>query len=129
MTKLVLIVDDQNDIRKIMKDKLTNAGYEVIEAASGEAGISLAERDNPGLILMDMQLPGVDGYEATRRIKSNPELGHIPIIAITSYALLGDKAKAMNSGCNDYMTKPFSPRELLVRVSKYLPLIDPVIRP
>ena len=124
MTNRVLVVDDQDDIRMIMRDKLTSAGYEVIEAASGEVGVSYAESHRPGLILMDMQLPGVDGYEATRRIKSNPELSHIPIIAITAHALLGDKAKAINSGCDGYMTKPFSPRELLAEVGARLPLAD-----
>ena len=74
----------------------------------------------PDLILMDIQLPVIDGYEAARRIKANPELQHIPIIAVTSYALSGDEAKALAAGCDGYLAKPFSPRELLAKVRQYL---------
>ena len=82
----------------------------MIEAPTGEDGVRLAESEHPDLILMDIQLPGADGYEATRRIRANPAFRAIPIIAVTSYALSGDEVKAREAGCDDYVTKPFSPR-------------------
>jgi two-component system cell cycle response regulator DivK len=93
----------------------------MIEAVTGEDGVTLAERERPDLILMDIQLPGIDGYETTRRIKTNPALRAIPIIAVTSYALSGDDVKAREAGCNDYVTKPFSPRALLAKIREHLP--------
>ncbi len=120
MSKLILVVEDQEDNRRIMRDLLGSAGYEVIEAVSGEEGVAAAETHRPELILMDIQLPGLDGYEATRRIKANPDLQHIPIIVVTSYALSGDDAKAYEAGCDDYVSKPFSPRELLAKIREYL---------
>ena len=121
MSKLILVVEDQEDNRRIMRDLLTSAGYEVIEAVTGEEGVAAAETHRPDLILMDIQLPGLDGYEATRQIKANPDLHHIPIIVVTSYALSGDDVKAFEAGCNAYVSKPFSPRELLAKVRKHLP--------
>ena len=121
MSKLILVVEDQQDNRRIMRDLLTSAGYEVIEALTGEEGGTSAETHRPELILMDIQLPDFDGYEATRRIKANPDLQKIPIIAVTSYALSGDDVKAFEAGCNAYVTKPFSPRELLAQIREYLP--------
>ena len=121
MSKLILVIEDQEDNRRIMRDLFTSAGYEVIEAVTGEEGVTSAETHRPDLILMDIQLPGLDGYEATRRIKSNPDLSQIPIIVVTSYALSGDDVKAFEAGCDDYVAKPFSPRELLAKVRKYLP--------
>jgi two-component system cell cycle response regulator DivK len=121
MSKLILVIEDQEDNRRIMRDLFTSADYEVIEAITGEEGVTSAEAHRPDLILMDIQLPGLDGYEATRRIKSNPDLSQIPIIVVTSYALSGDDVKAFEAGCDDYVAKPFSPRELLAKVRKYLP--------
>ena len=94
-------------------------GYEIIEALTGEDGVTAAASHVPDLILMDIQLPGLDGYEATRRIKANPALQHIPIIAVTSYALSGDDVKAFEAGCNGYVSKPFSPRALLARIREF----------
>ncbi|MEE9526331.1 MAG: response regulator [Syntrophobacteria bacterium] len=121
MSKLILVVEDQEDNRRIMRDLLSSAGYEVIEAVTGEDGVTAAEMHRPDLILMDIQLPGLDGYEATRQIKANPDLHHIPIIVVTSYALSGDDVKAFEAGCNAYVSKPFSPRELLAKIREYLP--------
>ena len=121
MSKLILVVEDQEDNRRIMRDLLTSVGYEVIEAVTGEEGVATAESQHPDLILMDIQLPGLDGYEATRQIKANPDLEHIPIIVVTSYALSGDDVKAFEAGCNAYVSKPFSPRELLAKIREYLP--------
>jgi two-component system cell cycle response regulator DivK len=121
MSKRILVVEDQEDNRRIVRDLLTSAGYETIEAVSGEEGVAMTQTHRPDLILMDIQLPGLDGYEATRRIKADPALRQIPIIAVTSYALSGDDAKALAAGCDAYVTKPFSPRLLLAKVREYLP--------
>ncbi len=121
MTRRILVIEDQEDNRRILRDLLTSAGYEMLEALTGEEGVISAETHRPDLILMDIQLPGLDGYEATRRIKANPALRQIPIIAVTSYALSGDEVKAREAGCDDYVTKPFSPRALLAKIREYLP--------
>ena len=124
MSKRILIIEDQEDNRAILRDLLSQAGYELIEAADGEEGVKLAQMERPDLILMDIQLPVIDGYEATRRIKATADLKSIPIIAVTSYALSGDEAKARAAGCDGYVTKPFSPRDLLAKVRAYLPAGD-----
>jgi two-component system cell cycle response regulator DivK len=121
MSKRILVIEDHEDNRRILRDLLTSAGYEPLEAVTGEEGVALAGTHRPDLILMDIQLPGLDGYEATRRIKANPALRHIPVIAVTSYALSGDDVKARAAGCDAYVTKPFSPRALLAKVREYLP--------
>jgi len=120
MTPRILVVEDQEDNRRIIRDLLASAGYQMIEALDGESGVRLAETERPDLILMDIQLPGLDGYEATRRIKTNPELRAIPIIVVTSYALSGDDVKAMQAGCDAYVAKPFSPRQLLAKIREFL---------
>jgi two-component system cell cycle response regulator DivK len=121
MTKRILVVEDTEDNRQIIRDLMTSAGYELIEAVDGIAGVATAERERPDLILMDIQLPGIDGYEATRRIRAIPELAKVPIIAVTSYALSGDEAKTRAAGCDGYVAKPFSPRQLLAKVREFLP--------
>ena len=120
MSKRILVIEDTENNRLILNDLLTNAGFEVMEATDGEKGIAMATERHPDLILMDIQLPKVDGYEATRRIKSNPDLQHIPIIAVTSYALSGDESKARAAGCDAYVAKPFSPRDILAKVRELL---------
>jgi two-component system, cell cycle response regulator DivK len=120
MAKCILVVEDQEDNRQILRDLLGNAGYDLIEAENGEQALAALAKQRPALILMDIQLPIMDGYEATRRIRANPEMKDIPIIAVTSYALAGDEAKALAAGCNCYVTKPFSPRALLAKVREYL---------
>ena len=120
MSKCILVVEDQEDNRRILRDLLGNAGFELIEAESGEDALSAVMTRRPDLILMDIQLPQMDGYEATRRIKSNPDMKAVPIIAVTSYALAGDDAKAQAAGCSAYVSKPFSPRALLAKVREYL---------
>jgi two-component system cell cycle response regulator DivK len=121
MTKRILVVEDTEDNRQIIRDLMTSAGYELIEAVDGIEGVATAERENPDLILMDIQLPGIDGYEATRRIRTIPTLAKVPIIAVTSYALSGDEAKTRAAGCDGYVAKPFSPRQLLAKVREFLP--------
>jgi two-component system cell cycle response regulator DivK len=121
MKKRILVVEDQSDNRRILRDLLTNANYEVIEAENGEEALAATAAHRPDLILMDIQLPVLDGYEATRRLKADPALRAIPIIVITSYALSGDEGKAREAGCDDYFAKPFSPRQLLAAIREYLP--------
>jgi two-component system cell cycle response regulator DivK len=118
--KRILVVEDTEDNRQIIRDLLTSVGYEMIEALDGAQGVAMAGEYKPDLILMDMQLPVLDGYEATRRIKADPALAHIPVIAVTSYALSGDEAKTKAAGCNAYVAKPFSPRQLLAKVREFL---------
>jgi two-component system, cell cycle response regulator DivK len=121
MTKRILVVDDHDDNQKIMRDLLGNSDYEMMEAENGEQAVAMVAQRRPDLILMDIQLPILDGYEATRRIKADPALQSIPIIAVSSYALSGDEQKARVAGCNDFVSKPFSPRQLLAKVRQYLP--------
>ena len=120
MTKRILVVEDQEDNRQILRDLLTNAGYEMLVAEDGVQAVEQTEKHRPDLILMDIQLPVLDGYEATRRLKANPELKAIPIIVVTSYALSGDEEKARAAGCDAYVAKPFSPRALLAKMREYL---------
>ena len=116
MSKRILMVEDTDDNRQIVRDLIATTDYELIEAVDGAAGAA----EKPDLILMDIQLPVIDGYEAARRIKADPALRHIPIIAVTSYALSGDEAKALAAGCDGYVAKPFSPRQLLAMVHEFL---------
>ncbi len=121
MSKRILVVEDQEDNRAIMRDLLQSVGYDLVEAVNGEEALAKAVEHMPDLILMDIQLPVVDGYEATRRIKAEPALHGIPVIAVTSHALSGDEEKTRDAGCDDYVTKPFSTRDLLAKVRAYLP--------
>ena len=118
--KRILVIEDTEDNRRILRDLLSNAGFEVFEAVDGEKGGAAARAHRPDLILMDMQLPGIDGYEATRRIKADSDLAHVPIIAVTSYALSGDEEKTRRAGCDAYVAKPFSPRHILSIVRNFL---------
>jgi two-component system cell cycle response regulator DivK len=113
MSKRILVVDDQEDLRGVLRDLLAGSGYTVIEAADGEVGVAKAKSDHPDLILMDIQMPVIDGYEATRRIKVDPDLNPIPIVAVSSFAMKGDEEKARAAGCDHYVTKPYSPMQLL----------------
>jgi two-component system, cell cycle response regulator DivK len=120
MTKRILMVEDTEDNRQIIRDLMESVGYDLIEAEDGAAGVAMAIEHRPDLILMDIQLPVMDGYEACRRIKADPELRHIPIIAVTSYALSGDETKTKAAGCDGYVAKPFSPRQLLAKMNEFL---------
>ena len=121
MTQTILVVEDQEDNKQILRDLLGSVGIEIVEADNGRDALALAARHKPDLILMDIQLPIMDGYEATRRIKADPALKSIPIIVVTSYALSGDETKARAAGCDAYVTKPYSPRQLLAAIRKLLP--------
>ena len=120
MSKKILVVEDTEDNRQILRDLLGMAGYDMVEAHDGAEGVAKAAEHRPDLILMDIQMPVMDGYEATRRIKANPELKAIPIIAVTSYALSGDEQKTRDAGCDAYIAKPYSPRQMLAKVKEIL---------
>ena len=117
MSKRILVVEDQPDNRQIIRDMLAPTDYEITEVESGEEALAAIAKQRPDLILMDIQLPVMDGYAAARRIKADPALRTIPIIAVTSYALNGEERIARAAGCDDYVPKPFSPRQLLAKVS------------
>jgi two-component system, cell cycle response regulator DivK len=119
MNKTILIVEDQEDNRQILRDLLASSGFLMIEAHDGEQALAMARSQRPDLILMDIQLPVVDGYEATRSIKRDPELKHIPVIAVTSYALSGDEERAREAGCDAYVAKPYSTRHLLTKIGQF----------
>ena len=121
MSRRILVVEDHEDNRQILRDLLTSVGYEIVHAEDGEQALTAAAAQRPDLILMDIQLPLLDGYEATRRLKADPVLRAIPIIAVTSYALSGDESKAMAAGCDAYVTKPYSTRALLAKIRQYVP--------
>ena len=120
MSKRILVVEDQPDNRQIIRDMLAGTDYEIIEAEDGEQALEAIAKQRPDLILMDIQLPIMDGYTATRKIKADPTLRSIPVIAVTSYALSGEEKKAREAGCDDYVPKPFSPRQLLAKIRNYL---------
>jgi two-component system, cell cycle response regulator DivK len=117
--KTILIIEDQELNRDLLVQILEDF-YAVIVAADGAEGLVRAERDRPDLILMDFGMPIMDGWEATRRIKAQSALRGIPIIAITSHAMVGDEAKARHAGCDDYMAKPIHEDELLAKIRHFL---------
>ena len=120
MTKRILVVEDQEDLRGVLRDLLTSSGYEMLEAPDGQAGVDKAKAEKPDLILMDIQIPVMDGYEATRQIKADPDLKSTPIVAVSSFAMKGDEEKARRAGCDHYITKPYSPMQLLKTVRNLL---------
>jgi two-component system, cell cycle response regulator DivK len=116
----ILVVEDQEDNRRILRDLLTSRGYDLVEAEDGEKALAMAQDRRPDLILMDVQIPLLDGYEVTRRLKADPALRDIPIIVVTSYALSGDESKARAAGCNAYVSKPYSARQLLAKIQEFI---------
>ncbi len=118
---LVLLVEDDEDSRRIVRTTLTRAGYEMVEAVTGPDGVTAAQTHRPDVILMDIQLPGFDGVAATRRMKADPALQHIPILAVTSYVMSDDESRALEAGCSGLIAKPFSPRVLLDTIGGFLP--------
>ena len=116
----ILVVEDQDDLRDIARFALEGAGYQVVEAANGAEGVAMAAAERPDLVLMDIQLPVIDGYGATRQIKALPGMSKTPVIAVSSFAMKGDEEKARAAGCDAYVTKPYSPRQLLGIVRQYL---------
>ena|SRR5215203_5906658 len=117
----ILLVEDNEMNRDMLSRRLARRGYEVVIATDGAQAVAMAESEAPALILMDMSLPVLDGWEATRRIKANPALRAIPIIALTAHAMAGDREKTLEAGCEDYDTKPIELPRLLGKVEALLP--------
>lgn len=115
--KKILVVEDVDFNRELVVQLLED-DYEVIEAVNGQEGVELAEQERPDLILMDLSLPVMDGWEATRRLKANDDLCSIPVIALTAHAMAGDEEKALAAGCDDYLVKPLDEEELLAKIAK-----------
>ncbi|MGK0170111.1 MAG: two-component system cell cycle response regulator DivK [Gammaproteobacteria bacterium] len=116
MSATILYVEDNDDNVYMLKRRLERKGYTIIVAGDGEAGIKLALDVRPDLILMDLSLPVLDGWEATRRLKANPEVSDIPVIALTAHAMAGDRESAMHAGCDDFDTKPVDLKRLLTKM-------------
>jgi CheY-like chemotaxis protein len=118
--KRILVVEDNDTNMYLIRFILEKGGYEVIEAREGAVGVELAIKEKPDLILMDIQLPDIDGLETTRRIRASEADGDIPIIAITSFAMSGDRERALAAGCTGYIEKPINPDTFIAEIEKYL---------
>jgi CheY-like chemotaxis protein len=116
----ILLVEDNEMNRDMLSRRLARKGFDVVQALDGLEGVERARTDAPDLILMDMSLPGIDGWEATRRIKADAELRHVPVIALTAHAMSGDREKALEAGCDDYDTKPIELPRLLSKIGELL---------
>ena len=116
----ILLVEDNDMNRDMLSRRLIRKGYEVVIALDGQEGVAMAESESPDLILMDMSLPLIDGWEATRRIKATEQLNTIPIIALTAHAITTDRDKALEAGCDDYDTKPVELPRLLEKIERLL---------
>ena len=121
MSTRILVVENQEDNRQIIRDMLANTDYEISEAENGEEALAAVAKQRPNLILTAVQLPVMDGYEVARRIKADPALRSIPIIAVTSFALDREEQTARAAGCDDYVPEPYSPRQLLAKIRQYMP--------
>ena len=115
-----MVVEDNELNMKLVRDLIKIAGYRMLEACDAEYGIPLIREQRPDLVLMDIQLPGMDGLSATKILKEDSNLKHIPIVALTSYAMEGDKEKALEAGCAGYITKPIDTRNFLKTLSQYI---------
>ncbi|MCL7957794.1 MAG: response regulator [marine benthic group bacterium] len=119
MTKILLVEDDEMN-RDMLSRRLLKRDYEVVIATDGEQGVAMAGSENPDLILMDMSLPGIDGWTATRQVKSDDATRSIPVIALTAHAMAGDREKALEAGCDDFDTKPVELKRLLGKIEALL---------
>ncbi len=120
MKNKILIIEDNEQNLYLMAFILENNGYEVVQARDGREGIELAGQVKPTLILLDIQLPVMDGYAVARELKSNPALAAVPIVAVTSYAMAGDREKCLEAGCVGYITKPIDPETFVAEMEVYL---------
>lgn len=125
----VLLVEDNEDNRIIYATALRYAGYEVLEAISGTEGVRLAREEQPGLVLMDISIPEIDGWEATAILKADPATRHIPVVAVTAHALHGDAERSLQAGCNGYLAKPIPPAALIGEVDRWFGLARPSYTP
>lgn len=124
MSKRILIIEDSEVNRRLMRDVLLYHGYEVMEASNGKEGIDITKSKRPDLILLDMQMPVMDGFEVLRVIRNNPDLRDIKIIAVTSFAMVGDRERILEAGADDYIAKPIDTRELPRRIMRILNIED-----
>lgn len=120
--KKVIVVEDNIDNLRLITYALAHAGYEILPAENGEEGVALAIRERPSFIIMDINLPGIDGLEATRRIRASEADGGIPIIAVTSYAMYGDRQKILDAGCTAYFEKPIDPLTIVDQIHEAIGL-------
>lgn len=120
MTKRILVIEDNHDNMTLLSDVLGSLDYHVFQALDGETGVAIARREKPDLILMDLSLPRMDGWTATRILKADESLRHIPIIALTAHAMVGDRDRALAAGCDDYISKPINLQLLAVKLQTYL---------
>lgn len=120
-TQRILVIEDNDQNRYLIGFILLKNGYTLLEARSGEEGVEVAMKEKPDLIIMDIQLPGIDGLEATRQIRALEGIKDIPIIALTSYAMVGDREKALASGCTGYIEKPIDPETIMDNIKRYMP--------
>jgi CheY-like chemotaxis protein len=121
----ILIVEDNEENRDALSRRLERRGYSVILAVDGGAGVTMAQDEHPDVILMDLNLPDVDGWEATKRLKASPQTASIPIIALTAHAVVGDEQRALQAGCNDYHSKPVEFTRLVGQIEALLKGADP----
>ncbi len=120
MSATVLVVEDNEDNRALVVKVLSRCGYRVLEASTGEEALDVAGRNRPDLVLMDLNLVGMNGFEATRRLKEDPELRGVPVVALTAYAMVGDRERALAAGCDGYLPKPVDVRRLPEQVEAFL---------
>jgi two-component system cell cycle response regulator DivK len=120
MAKRILVVEDDTDNRRIVVKVLTVEGYEVLEATDGRSALATARKEHPDLIIMDLAMPGLDGWQAATQLKSDPKVADIPIIALTAFAMRGDEEKAREAGCDGYLSKPCRPQTIREVVRRYL---------
>lgn len=121
MKQQILLIEDNEQNLYLITFMLEQHGYEVIQAMDGPGGLALANEHPPALILLDIQLPGMDGYAVARELRRNPLLNTIPIVAVTSYAMVGDREQALAAGCDGYIEKPINPETFVAEISRYLP--------
>ncbi|HEX2090934.1 MAG TPA: response regulator [Longimicrobiaceae bacterium] len=125
MSQTILLVEDNEDNRTIYRTFLEHVGYAVVEAVDGEEAVQRARENGPDLILMDVSIPRMDGWTATGILKSDPATAHIPVIALTAHALAQDRERAREVGCDGYLAKPVTPREVIEEIRRFLPSPEP----
>jgi two-component system, cell cycle response regulator DivK len=121
MKTKILIIEDNDQNLYLVTFLLENSGFEVVQAKDGPTGVEYASKIKPDLILLDIQLPGMDGYTVAKEIRANPELKNINIVAVTSYAMMGDREQAFAAGCAGYIEKPINPETFISQITKFLP--------
>jgi len=122
--KRALVIEDNHDNLRLISYALNRSGYEVISAGTGEEGVEMARKENPSFVIVDINLPGIDGFEVTRRIRQSENCRSVPIIAITSLAMFGDREKIIASGCNSYFEKPIDPLTIMDKIHEIIDVAD-----